>query len=126
MLAPNGRDDEHGHALHVLRQVRRRCRRPLSVCTRAFELFGRFDDTGTSRFAVQIGNLGFDLRVADDQPAAAGDVAARWGLFGEVNALGDDLVGNLAFQIETQAYGARGTQNCIDLVDIKIHGSRSL
>jgi hypothetical protein len=59
------------------------------------------------------GNLRFNFWIANDQPAAAGDIGTGRCLFRQVNALRNDSVGNLALEIETQTLNAL----CVQLDD---------
>ena len=65
--------------------------------------------------AVELTELVLHRLVAHDDPAAAAEVAARRGLFGEVDALEQQLVVDRPVEVEPAAHGAGGGQGLVDV-----------
>ena len=116
MFAVDGDQDDRRHILEVACQVGGGIQGPFAAVSGARYPFGVVDDPVATGFPVDVCEPTLGLRVADHQPAPAGLVAAGGGLLGKVYAVEDQILGDVALEVEAAPYRPGCRQQAVGLV----------
>ena len=95
--------------------------RPLPGGAAPGEGAGARGQPGAAGLPVEGGDLLPDLRIPDDEPTPAGLVAAGRRLFGEVDAVEDQLLGDRSFQVQAPSDRPCRREQAIGLAGVEGH-----
>ena len=126
VAADDRRDDDGGHLGEVLGEVRGRCHHLLAGVAGAPQPLGGGGHERQRRLAVELAELVLDRLVADDDPAAAAEVAAGRCLLGEVDAVEQQLVVDRSLEVEPPAHRTGRRQHLVDLGEVEVHAGTLL
>ena len=125
VLAVDAHQDDRRHVLEVAGQVCTGVQGAFVAVAGARNPFGVLDYPVAAGLAVEVGQGSLGVGVADDQPATAGLVPSGRSLLGEVDAVQEQLLGDLPLEVQATADGPGGGQQAVGLADGEGHVAES-